>query len=229
MFPDTISFEALPMLTGLSGGAFITSAVSFMNVSQATMSNKIIGMVIFTMGWIQIIASFDKNETRDDKYKNQLILSSIVVWLSAITLRMMMDNGVSQGPMMMFGMLFMSSWLVIGYSVGQKSRQVHIKSETDADTEIDTETETETDSEIHEEEEVVAVEELSQMKLPSITYMSRRNVVLSIAGLSAPVIVFAAMMIVNGFERPRHIPSGIGLPLFLTAWVILAMTNSISV
>lgn len=222
MFPETISFEALPMLSGLSGGAFITSAVSFMNTSQATMANKIIGMVLFTMGWIQIIASFDRNETRDDKYKNQLILSSIVVWLSAITLRMMMDKGVSQGPMMMFGILFMAAWLVIGYSVGQKSDE--LENEAEAESDVD-EAEDEEEEEVEEEDS-----EISQiLKMPTMTQMSRKDVILSVAGFSTPFLVFAAMMLVNGFERPRQIPSGIGLPLFLTAWVVLAMTNSIVV
>jgi len=46
-------------------------------------------------------------------------------------------------------------------------------------------------------------------------------------GLITPILVFASMFIVNRIERPNSIPSGIGLPAFMTAWVVLAIVNSL--
>jgi len=202
---ETISIESFPMIAGLSGGAFITSAISFMNNSNPTMVNKIIGMVMFSMGWALIISSFDKNDTREDKYKNQLIISSVLVWASAMILRMMMDKGVSKAPMMIFGLLFMSSWFVIGYSVSKKigfvdeePEEQPVEEETDEEVEVETESDE----------------------------MANTRTILSATGIISPIMVFVGMMLVNKIERPGNIASGIGLPLFTSAWVVLALTNS---
>ena len=213
---ETITFETFPMIAGLSGGAFITSAIAFLNISESTMANKIIGMVMFSMGWVQVIASFDKNETREDKYKKQLILSSVVVWASAMMLRVMMDSGMSKVPMMMLGLVFMASWFVIGYSVSRKTGFI------DGQLEEDVEVVEEVSNEIVEEDEV---EKETEVETES-DQMTKTRVTLAAAGIMSPIVVFLAMMLVNKIERPGKIASGIGLPMFTSAWVLLSLTNS---
>ena len=46
-------------------------------------------------------------------------------------------------------------------------------------------------------------------------------------GLIAPILVFVSMFIVNRIERPKSIASGIGLPLFVSAWTALSIVNSV--
>lgn len=68
-----------------------------------------------------------------------------------------------------------------------------------------------------EEVEEVSEEESDQMSRTRVT---------SVAGDMSPILVFAAMMLVNGVERPGLIASGIGLPIFISSWVMLALANS---
>ncbi len=44
-----------------------------------------------------------------------------------------------------------------------------------------------------------------------------------------PVLVFVAMMSVNSLERPKNLASGPGMPLFMLAWSVLSMVNSVQV
>lgn len=175
------SFETKNLILGIAGGYTITSAISAMNTIQSGMSAKAVGMTLFTIGWIQIMMAFYNNETRDNKHKNHLVGASILVWASAMALRMMMENGVSGAPMVMFGMIFMFSWLIIGFMTGAKKQ-------------VD--------------------------KEGTITETT------SLIGLAAPILVFASMFIVNKIERPNNMASGIGLPMFSLAWVVLAIVNS---
>lgn len=47
-------------------------------------------------------------------------------------------------------------------------------------------------------------------------------------GLLPPVLVIVGMMSVNLLERPRGIASGPGLPIFMMAWVVLSLVNSLT-
>ena len=206
---EVLSFETIPLMTGLTGGAFITAAISFMNTTNSTMTNKIIGMVMFSIGWASIIASFDKNGTREDDYKNQLIISSVAVWANAMILRMLMDSGVGPASLMPFGLMFMSAWFVIGYSVSKKIEFTNEEEEQEIIVVIDEET--------GEEVEVEPVENKD---------VESTRMILSTAGILVPIGVFASMFIVNKIERTRNLASGIGLPAFMAAFTGLAMTNS---
>jgi len=214
---ETVAFETFPMIAGLSGGAFITSAISFLNNSKSTMANKIIGMIMFSMGWAQIIASFDKNDTREDKYKMYLIISSVVAWASAMSLRMMMDSNVSKVPMMIFGLMFMSSWFVIGHTIARKTS---FTDEIEDVEEEEVNVSFTTDAEIIED-----VETTKEVELESDD-MTMTRTILSVSGIMTPIMIFLAMMLVNKVERPGNIASGIGLPIFTSAWVVLSLTNS---
>ena len=44
-----------------------------------------------------------------------------------------------------------------------------------------------------------------------------------------PALVVMSMMSVNNMERPRGMASGPGMPMFLMAWVILSLVNSLQV
>ena len=48
-------------------------------------------------------------------------------------------------------------------------------------------------------------------------------------GLLPPALVMLSMMSINKFERPRSIASGPGMPIFMMAWVILTLVNSLKV
>jgi len=203
---DTLCLEKFALFSGLAGGGFITSAVSFMNTTSSTPLNKAVGFILFSIGWMLLIKSFTENETRDESNKNILIFSSVAVWISAMSLRMLMDNGSSKYPMMAFGMIFMSAWMAIGYTIGNKSTiELQEKDEKDETAEI-----------IGTIDEI----ETEEVEIDTTTMTTR------LVGISAPILVFVAMMIVNGFERPRKLSAGVGLPLFASAWVTLAMINS---
>lgn len=174
------SFETKNLLLGIAGGYTITSAIAVMNTLPKGMTSKSIGMTLFTVGWIQIMMAFYNNETRDEKHKAHLVGASILVWASAMILRMMMENNISGAPMGIFGMIFMVTWLIIGKMSGTKKS-------------IDESIEKETTSSL---------------------------------GLVTPILVFVSMFIINKIERPKQMPSGIGLPMFSLAWVALALVNS---
>lgn len=48
-------------------------------------------------------------------------------------------------------------------------------------------------------------------------------------GLLPPLLVFLSMTSINKMERPRSMASGPGLPLFMMAWVILSLVNSVKI
>lgn len=48
-------------------------------------------------------------------------------------------------------------------------------------------------------------------------------------GLLPPALVVLSMTSINKMERPRGIASGPGMPVFMMAWVILSMVNSVRV
>ena len=209
---EVLSFETIPLLTGLAGGAFITSAISFMNTTNSTMTNKIIGMVMFSIGWASIIASFDKNGTREDECKNQLIISSVAIWANAMILRMLMDSKAGPGAIIPFGLMFMSAWFVIGYSV---SKKIEFTDEEADEVEKEVVLDEATGQEVEVEVEPVVNKDVESKRM-----------ILSATGILVPITVFASMFVVNKLERTRGIVSGIGLPTFMAAFVGLAMTNS---
>ena len=168
---DILSFDKDSLMNGFLGGALITSAVIGMNTGVP----RPISMAAFTAGWFFIVKSF-KSQTNRDSYTNDVMTkASIIVWLSAMSLRMMMDSGVSGVPMMMGGLLFMGGWLAIGGNVNSRTN----------------------------------AESLGRL-----------------SGLGVPMLVFASMASINGFERPKAIASGPGVFLFSTAWVVLSLLNS---
>lgn len=184
------SFETKNLLLGIAGGYTITSAISVMNTLPKGMTSRWIGMTLFTAGWIQIMMAFYNNETRDEKHKAHLVGASVLVWSSAMALRMLMENNVSGFPMVMFGSIFMFMWLLIGKMTGNKKIIENEKKEDSVD----------------------------GVKIVTETTSS--------LGLAAPILVFGSMFLVNKIERPRQMASGIGLPLFSLAWVVLALVNS---
>lgn len=166
-----LSFDKDSLMHGFLGGALITSAVIGMNTGVA----RPISMAAFTAGWFFIIKSF-KGQTNRDLYTNDIMSkAAIIVWLSAMSLRMMMDSGVSGVPMMMGGLLFMGGWLTIGGNVNSRTNSVSLD---------------------------------------------------KLYGFGVPLLVFASMASINGFERPKAIASGPGVFLFSTAWVVLSLMNS---
>ena len=116
----TIKFDKKSLTRGLSGGALITSAVVAMN-NGAPMP---ISMGLFTSGWYLIYKSFSENITRESTRNKIMSLSAIIVWMSAMVLRLMMDNNISGIPMIIGGMAFMSGWLAIGTTSGIKSNEM---------------------------------------------------------------------------------------------------------
>ena len=48
-------------------------------------------------------------------------------------------------------------------------------------------------------------------------------------GFVPPALIVLSMMSVNNMERPRGMASGPGMPLFMLAWVILSLVNSVRV
>lgn len=48
-------------------------------------------------------------------------------------------------------------------------------------------------------------------------------------GLLPPALVVLSMTSINKMERPRGIASGPGMPIFMMAWVILSLVNSVRV
>lgn len=113
----TISLDKGLLISGLLGGSLITSAVIAMNVGIS----KPISMALFTAGWFLIAKSFKNHKMRGSGDNNTMLVASVIVWISAITLRMMMDSNVNGAPMMMFGMLFMGGWLTIGSKVSDNT------------------------------------------------------------------------------------------------------------
>ena len=110
MANSVISFDKSSLMSGLLGGALITSAVVAMNNGVP----KPISMALFTAGWFFIVKSFRSQMSRASYKTNIMTLAAIIVWVSAMSLRMMMDGGVKGFPMMMGGVLFMAGWVVIG-------------------------------------------------------------------------------------------------------------------
>ena len=106
----SVSFNKNSLMFGLLGGTLITSAVVAMNNGVS----KPISMALFTAGWLFIAKSFKSQVNRDSYKTNMMTVAAIIVWVSAMSLRMMMDGGVKGLPMMMGGVLFMTGWIVIG-------------------------------------------------------------------------------------------------------------------
>lgn len=196
----SLSFEKNPLLLGLSGGALISSAIVSMNTIPEKSTQKLVGIPLFVSGWILIILSFIRNTTRNKKFKPFLISSSLVVMMSAMMARMMMESNYS-GPGMKVTMgVFMLSWLVIGSMIGMKENSVN-NTHKDDDGQLDLET-------MHEDV---------------------HDKTIHLVGLAPPILVMMSMMIVNGLERPNNIASGPGMPMFLSSWVILSLVNSVKV
>lgn len=114
---NSITLDKNSLCKGVTGGSLITSAVIAMNLGVS----KPISMGLFTSGWYLVYKSFKENPTREMYDNNVMMVSSIVVWLSAMILRMMMDSNVKGLPMMLGGAAFMGGWLTIGHKVSTKN------------------------------------------------------------------------------------------------------------
>lgn len=114
---EVLSFQKDLLLSGLAGGSLVTSAVISMNVGLPMP----LSMGLFTAGWFLLIKSFKDQMNRDSYTNDAMTKASILVWLSAISLRLMMDSGVKGVPMMLGGMLFMGGWLAIGSKVTSRT------------------------------------------------------------------------------------------------------------
>jgi len=169
---DIFSFDKDSLINGFLGGSLITSAVIGMNTGLS----KPVSMAAFTAGWFFVIKSFNSQTNRDSQTNDVMSKAAIIVWLSAMSLRMMMDSNVSGLPMKIGGLLFMGGWLTIGNNLNSRTN----------------------------------TESLDKLY-----------------GFSVPLLIFASMASINGFERPKAIASGPGVFLFSTAWVVLSLMNSI--
>ena len=116
MANSVISFNKSSLMSGLLGGTLVTSAVVAMNNGIP----KPISMALFTAGWLFIAKSFKSQTSRDTYKTNVMTVAAIIVWVSAMSLRMMMDGGVKGFPMMMGGILFMAGWVVIGAQLSSR-------------------------------------------------------------------------------------------------------------
>lgn len=180
----SLTFEKKPLMLGLYGGSMIAAGVVAMNVIPDNMIQKITGFPLFSTGWLLVIMSFIQNDTRLEKYKYPLVVSSLGVYGAAISSRMMMDSGINGTPVMISKMIFMAAWVSIGILIGMKK---------------------------HGNDKQ---EEVHDLKIHGL-------------GLIPPLMVASSMGIVNSFERPRRISSGPGMPIFMLAWVILTLVNSV--
>lgn len=116
-------FQLDSLLLGLTGGTTIASSISFLNNAPPGMKSMLLGAGAFAGGWAQIIASFRNNETRDEKHKNHLTILSIAVFISAMTVRMLVDNKRPMKQILPAMMTFIGSWLIIGRMIGTKQSE----------------------------------------------------------------------------------------------------------
>lgn len=119
-----ITFEKTPLILGLAGGALITGAVTAMNTLPTGM-RMLVGGGSFSAGWLVIMMSFLKNDTRHHKYKKILIGASVGVYSMAMMSRMLMDAGKTGAPLKASKGLFLLFWLAIGVSIGMKKDEAN--------------------------------------------------------------------------------------------------------
>lgn len=116
----SLSFEQKPLLFGLSGGAAITAAIVSMNTLPGKTMQMMSGVPLFTLGWVLVIMSFLRNNTRADKYRNILAGSSVGVYAAAMMARMLMDAGNTGTPLKVSKLMFLACWIVVGSLIGMK-------------------------------------------------------------------------------------------------------------
>lgn len=198
----SLTFEKNPLLLGLSGGVVINTAIVAMNTLPGKNIQRMTGMPLFTIGWVMVIMSFLNNDTRSRKYRWVLAGSSVGVYMAAMMARMMMESGTTGLPMKLTMMKFMMCWLTIGLLIGMKNHGGSGDSDdSDEDPDI---------PDVTEEEEV-------------------HDKTIHFVGLLPPALVIMSMMSINKFERPNSIASGPGMPIFMMAWVILSLVNSLKI